>query len=112
MALVGAYCSDFMDKSWRIPFGHRAEKFPRNIWQGNYYIVTPSAGYLWDRASVAGVSFRNYGEFVGSGRPCPAVARTLAGHIDPLYRPFDLSCNDLDRADRFITEFKRLDAAD
>jgi hypothetical protein len=61
------------------------------------------------------VSYRSYGEFVSddqrADRPGHAKVRGLIGHIDPQFRSFDLGYSDLKRADRFISEFQRLEAA-
>ncbi len=113
---MAAYCNDFVEKTWPLNYGHnRNGKFPYPG-EGMFPIASPAAGYLWDRAREAGLSYRSYGEFVSTDQPAdkPGHARvkSLAGHIDPMFRGFDLKYNDLDRADRFIAEFKRLEAAD
>jgi YVTN family beta-propeller protein len=113
---MGAYATDFLEKMWPMNYGHnRNGKFPYPA-EGYFPIAAPVGGYLWDRAAQAGVSFRSYGEFVSSdqppGQPARARVKTLEGHIDPLYRPFDLKYPDAKRVQRFISEFQRLDAAD
>jgi len=113
---MGAYCNDFVEKTWPQNYGHNHDgKFPFPG-EGHFAIAAPSAGYLWDRAREAGLSYISYGEFVTYDQPLnkPARARvkTLQGHIDPMYRGFDLAYSDLDRASRYIAEFKRLEAAD
>jgi YVTN family beta-propeller protein len=113
---MAAYCTDFVEKMWPLSYGHnRSGKFPYPG-EGGFPIATPVAGYLWDRANDSGVTYRSYGEFVSTGQPAdkPARARVknLVGHIDPMFRGFDLKYSDLDRADRFIAEFKRLETAD
>jgi DNA-binding beta-propeller fold protein YncE len=113
---MGAYCTDFVEKAWPMNYGHnRSGKFPYPA-EGYFPIAAPSDGYLWDRAREAGVSYISYGEFVDSvhaGRlPVRARVKGLQGHVDPMYPGFDLLCSDLTRADRFISEFKRLEAAD
>jgi len=113
---MGAYCSDFVEKTWPLNYGHNREgKFPYPA-EGSFPIASPSAGYLWDRAHEAGVSYISYGEFVSDAqradKPAKARVKNLEGHIDPMYRGFDLAYSDLKRADRFAAEFKRLEAAD
>jgi DNA-binding beta-propeller fold protein YncE len=112
---MGAYCTDFVEKIWPLSYGHNHDgKFPYPA-EGNFPIAAPANGYLWDRARQAGVTYRSYGEFVNydERRPQPARPRVkgLEGHIDPMYRGFDLGYSDLKRADRFIAEFKRLEQA-
>jgi DNA-binding beta-propeller fold protein YncE len=112
---MGAYASDFVEKMWPMNYGHnRNGKFPYPS-EGYFPIAYPSGGYLWDRAAAAGVTYRSYGEFVSYdqpvGQPCKPRVKALEGHIDPLYRGFDLKYSDEQRVDRFISEFQRLDAA-
>lgn len=113
---MGAYATDFLERMWPMNYGHnRSGKFPYPA-EGYFPIAAPVGGYLWDLAARAGVSYRSYGEFVSTDQPAsePGRARVknLVGHIDPLYRGFDLKYMDAQRADRFIAEFKRLEAAD
>ena len=111
---MGAYATDFVEKMWPMNYGHnKSRKFPYPA-EGYFPIAAPAGGYLWDRAAEAGVSYRSYGEFVGFNTPAdhPTTARVpaLRGHIDELYRGFDLAYSDLKRAKRFISELKRLEA--
>jgi YVTN family beta-propeller protein len=113
---MGAYASDFVEKMWPMNYSHNHNgKFPYPG-EGYFPIAAPAGGYLWDRAAQAGVSYRSYGEFVSynqaADQPCRARVKTLEGHIDPLYRGFDLKYSDTKRVERYISEFKRLDEAD
>jgi YVTN family beta-propeller protein len=110
---MGAYATDFVEKTWPLSYGHnRSGKFPYPS-EGGFPVAAPAGGYLWDRAREAGVSYRSYGEFVANG-PTPkdpgrAKVKSLEGHFDPLYRSFDMNYSDLDRAARFISELKRFE---
>ena len=110
---MGAYATDFVQKTWRVNYGHGNTKFPYPS-EGLLKIAAPASGYLWDRAVAAGVSYRSYGEFVqswaASGQPATTRIKALEGHFDPWYRGFDLDYTDLKRADRFISEMKRFEA--
>jgi YVTN family beta-propeller protein len=111
---MGAYATDFVEKMWPLNYGHnRPKKFPYPA-EGNFPIATPAGGYIWDRAKAAGVSYRSYGEFVqlytSANEPATTRVKALQGHIDPQYRGFDLDYRDVTRAERFISEFKRLEA--
>jgi DNA-binding beta-propeller fold protein YncE len=113
---MGAYCNDFVEKTWPLNYGHGKDgKFPYPA-EGNFPIASPSSGYLWDRARQTGVSYISYGEFVTDNpkvdKPGRARLKSLQGHIDPMYRGFDLGYTDQKRADRYLSEFKRLEAAD
>lgn len=111
---MGAYATDFVEKMWPFNYGHnKPKKFPYPA-EGNFPIATPAGGYLWDRAKAAGVSYRSYGEFVdlfpARNEPATTRVKALQGHIDPQYRGFDLDYRDVKRAERYISEFKRLEA--
>ncbi|MGH9610629.1 MAG: alkaline phosphatase family protein, partial [Bryobacteraceae bacterium] len=80
----------------------------------------PPAGYVWDNALQAGISVRDYGEWV-SDIPLASVkgARqiahvndpALAGDVDLNFRGFDPEYSDVDRAKEFIREWKRFAAS-
>jgi phospholipase C len=110
---MGAYATDFVEKSWPLVYGHNnPRKYPYPS-EGNFDIATPAGGYIWDRAKAAGVSYRSYGEFVtlftDPGVPATTSLKSLKGHVDPGFRGFDLDYSDLKRADRFISELKRFE---
>jgi DNA-binding beta-propeller fold protein YncE len=110
---MGAYATDFVEKTWPLSYGHnKHKKFPYPA-EGNFDIARPAGGYLWDRAREAGVSYRSYGEFVRNGKTTndPGTARVsaLKDHIDPWYRGFDMDYPDVARAARFISELKRFE---
>jgi DNA-binding beta-propeller fold protein YncE len=112
---MGAYASDFVEKAWPLSYGHNARKKYDYPAEGRYPVAFPVNGYLWDRAAAAGVSYRSYGEFCqsardGSGRAEPSLP-VLVGHIDPEYRAWDLEYPDVKRAERFIAELRRFEAA-
>jgi len=111
---VGAYATDFVKKMWPLSYGHNSSgKFPYPS-EGSFPVAAPSAGYIWDRAREAGVTYRSYGEFVLNGRtpqtPCTAKVKSLEGHFDEWFRSFDMTYPDRQRADRFISELKRFEA--
>jgi phospholipase C len=109
---MGAYASDFVEKTWRLNYGHPKTKFPYPS-EGIFQIASPASGYLWDRAQAAGVSYRSYGEFVQNpaeeGHPATTKLKALQGHFDPWFRGFDLNYPDSRRAERFISELKRFE---
>ena len=109
---MGAYATDFVEKSWPLSYGHdRRGKFPYPA-EGNFAIATPAGGYLWDRAKEAGITYRSYGEWVANGKtgqPGTAKAKALIGHIDPMYRSFEMAYPDVKRAERFISELQRFE---
>jgi Phosphoesterase family len=111
---MGAYATDFVEKTWPLTYGHgRAKKLTYPA-EGRYPLANPVNGYLWDRAQQAGVSYRSYGEFVFFSKTPdhPGFARlpALKDHFDPYYHGFDLNYSDFKRVDRFISEFKRFES--
>jgi len=110
---MGAYATDFVEKTWPLSYGHnKHKKYPYPA-EGNFPIAAPAGGYLWDRAKEAGVSYRSYGEFVNNGSTTndPGASRvaTLKDHFDPWFRGFDLDYSDVNRAKRFISELNRFE---
>ena len=110
---MGAYATDFVEKTWPLSYGHnKHKKFPYPA-EGNFDIARPAGGYLWDRAKEAGVSYRSYGEFVRNGKTTndPGVARVsaLKGNFDPWFRSFDMDYPDVLRANRYISELQRFE---
>jgi YVTN family beta-propeller protein len=111
---MGAYATDFVEKSWPLSYGHNARgKIPYPS-EGKFAVAMPASGYLWDRAREAGVTYRSYGEFAENGRtpadPATTRVASLIGHIDPGFRAWDMDYPDVQRAERFISELKRFEA--
>ncbi|MCX6953231.1 MAG: beta-propeller fold lactonase family protein [Verrucomicrobia bacterium] len=111
---MGAQATDFTEKMWPLSYGHNARKKYDHPAEGFYPAAYPANGYLWNRAAEAGVSYRSYGEFCETPKRGPALAHPslpiLVGHIDPLYRAWDLEYPDVKRAERFAAEIRRFEA--
>jgi hypothetical protein len=107
---MGAYATDFIEKSWRLRYGSKGHgKVTWEKW-GSAEPAVPYSGYLWDRAIEAGVSFRSYGIFtVNNILPTHATNASLQGNVDPLYKSSDRRYPDVKRAARFISELKRIE---
>jgi hypothetical protein len=107
-----------VEKTWPLSYrGSPSKKLDIYVSEGNFdAIARPAGGYLWDRCAEAGVSYRNYGEWITNGKtlkdPGKASVKTLEGHFDPWFRGFDLDYSDQKRADRFIEELKRFEKED
>jgi YVTN family beta-propeller protein len=90
---------------------------------GGRDVAEPDSLYLWDAAARAGLSYRNYGEFIGTEseefvrtistdqrRKYPDITptafavptkRSLEGHFSATYRNFDLSAPDAMTTDSY-----------
>ena len=104
---TGAYATDFVQKTWPSNYGGHGLSYPS---EGAYLTAFPSAGYIWDKCREAGVSYRSYGEFIDApavaGGPCTTKVESLQDHFDPYFIGWDMSIPDVDRAARFIEEFR------
>ncbi|MCC7491408.1 MAG: beta-propeller fold lactonase family protein [Fimbriimonadaceae bacterium] len=118
---MGAYASDFVERSWPVGYGGKDSVELANGQraglgypsEGAFRVATPRGGYLFDLAARGGVSFRSYGEFVtsGPGQTPKAHLPVLEGHFDPLFRGFDMRYSEQARVDQFLTEFRQFEAA-
>ncbi len=113
---MAGYASEFVEKTWPVNYGHgdRGSHVPYAA-EAHFTAALPSLGYLWDRAAAAGVSYRSYGEFTENPeRPGGAVwtnLPALRGHIDTAFRGWDIAYQDRRRADEFISELHKFEAA-
>ncbi len=111
---MGAYCTDFVKRVWPLSYRGSPKKAFTYPAEGTHDdIARPAGGYLWDRCSEAKVSYRSYGEWVDNGKtpkdPCKPRVKALEGHIDPMFRGYDLDYPDIRRAERFLEELKRFE---
>jgi YVTN family beta-propeller protein len=75
-------------------------------------VAEPASGYLWDLAEHAGITYRNFGEFVVEDGPREArryrgTKPFLAAHTDSLFPWFDMNIPDQRRADIWLTRFRQ-----
>jgi DNA-binding beta-propeller fold protein YncE len=117
---MGAYATDFVEKIWPLSYrGSPRQTFGYPSEGAMDPIARPSGGYLWNRCIEAKVSYRTYGEWVTNGKKNPdgtfedskPSVPELAGMFDPKFRGYDLDYPDVKRAERFISELKRFEAA-
>ena len=107
-----AISPDFTTKLWPNEYGHRSAYYG---FEGGEPANLPPAGYIWNSALQAGLTVRDYGEWV-SNIPAKQVTgerqidkvrdAALQNHVDVNYRSFDLEYSDLDRAQEFVREWK------
>jgi len=118
---TAAYASDYVEKTVESNYSGRGRSYDyegtNRAWDSipadGEDVNEPANGYLWDLAQRAGLTFRNYGEFVipndvDEDDPMPPAYRGvkpfLATHTSPDFAPFDLNIQDQKRADVFLKE--------
>ena len=103
---MGAYATDYVEKTWPTQYGDRGGDYE---YEGGTPIAYPSAGYIWDNCNRHGVSYRTYGEFVinpdKAGDSARPTMPSLAGHVAPFYRGWDLDYSDVHRIQDWTKEF-------
>ena len=116
---TAAYANDYLEKTVPSNYSSRGRSYD---YEGTNRgkrppddddVVEPGSGYLWNLAQRAGITFRNYGEFVVPGDfdpegRSPAAYRTdkpfLKDNTNPDFPGFSLSVTDQRRADIWIGE--------
>lgn len=99
---MGAYATDYMEKSWPTSYGGKG---------GGIYgdpeknVVLNKSGYIWDLCNRYGVTFRTYGEFVTNGK---ATIPVLDKHFHPTFPSYSLAIMDTTRLRIWKTEFETI----
>ena len=122
---TAAYATDYLEKTVQSQYSNRGRPYE---YEGAVFGAgetahipeddanAPANGYLWDLADKAGITFRNYGEFVVPGSmdpddPMPAGYRGdkpfLKEHTNPDYPGFNLRIRDQHRVDVWQAEFAK-----
>lgn len=98
---TGGYVTDFVDRFWPA---HDASD--TNIWgSGNDPIEYPAPGYIFDAAERAGITWRDYGEFLRKESRGGPYRPELATHRHPTYPGWDQSIPDTTREAIWEAEF-------
>jgi phospholipase C len=116
---MAAYTSDYLQKTVPSNYSGRGRTYD---WEGTNRgrvppddddVSEPANGYLWNLAQRAGISFRNFGEFVVPANvdrddPMPTGYRGnkpfLRAHTNPDYPSYNLEIRDQTRADAWLGE--------
>ncbi len=127
---MAAYTSDYLQKTVPSNYSDRGRSYDYEGTNRGFSHVPyeededdvnePAMGYLWDLADRAGISFRNFGEFVvpeyvDDDDRVPDGYRGnkpfLASHTSEDYPGYDLSIPDQRRADAWLGELEEWSAA-
>lgn len=124
---MGAYTTDYIQKTvpslYSRPRRGRTQDYEGlnrgRIPPDDDDVAEPANGYLWNLAQAAGISFRNYGEFVvptegevheylpGGYRGSKPFLRS---HTNPDYPPFNLDITDQKRVDVWLRDLELFSA--
>jgi hypothetical protein len=114
---MSAISNDFIQKLWPNSYAGRRRI---NDYAGVEIASRPPAGYLWNQAAGAGISFRNYGNWVTNNpKAAPFGEDQITGVRDPVlrnttnfkFRGFDTDYLDTDRVKFFLEDLKGFEAS-
>jgi hypothetical protein len=96
---MAAIATDYNEKTWQIGYRSRertydyggtvADEYPLEL--GEPDVDAPSTGYIWDNAASHGLSYRDYGEFVG-GIWCKEIKKKSASPTEGTPSPLAPAC--------------------
>jgi YVTN family beta-propeller protein len=99
---LGAYATDFLEKSWPTNYGGRGGDYNA---EGTREVANNKNGFIWDMCKRNGVSFRTYGEFADDYK---ANIPVLEGNFCPYYTSWDETVRDTTRFNQWKREFDSL----
>ena len=99
---VGAYATDYLEKTWPTSYGGRGGTYPG---EGNREIANNRDGFVWDFCKRYGVSFRTYGEFTSGDKPNIPV---LKDHLCLYFTGWDMGVRDTVRFGQWKRDFDSL----
>ncbi|HZJ00824.1 MAG TPA: beta-propeller fold lactonase family protein, partial [Gemmatimonadaceae bacterium] len=109
---TAAYASDYVEKTVPLNYGNGGRTYDYEGTNRDKVpdddVASPGSGYLWDLAHKAGITYRNYGEFVDpldfdkEGTKAPAYEANkpnLVDHTNRKFPGYSLQVKDQVRAD-------------
>jgi len=101
---MAAYATDFVEKNWPSNYAGRGGNYD---FDGSRPIANPTKGFIWDYCQRAGVSFRNYGEFMDNGYPTLGLLKKEQNYCKQ-YPGWNLAIQDVYRERVFEHDFDSL----
>ena len=101
---MAGYATDFTEKTWPTNYSGRGGEYD---FDGHRPVANPTNGFIWDYCSRAGVSFRNYGEFMDNGYPTLPVLKKRDSYCTN-YPGWNLDIQDVHREAIFERDFDSL----
>ena len=105
---MAGYATDFTEKTWPSNYSNRGGEYD---FDGHRPVANPTKGFIWDYCHRAGVSFRNYGEFMDNGYPTLELLKQKDNYCKP-YPGWNLDIQDIHRETIFEADFDSLLRAD
>jgi hypothetical protein len=119
---TAAYATDYLEKTVPSNYSSRGRTYDYEGTNRDTIpkddVAEPASGYLWNLADKAGITFRNYGEFVipldflpDGSRPAGyrAIKPYLRDHTNEAFPGFSMSIFDQRRADIWIAELAQFE---
>jgi len=100
---TAAYGTDYVEKTWPTNYSNRGGTYD---YEGTRKIAYPEKGFIWDYCKRAGISYRNYGEFVNNG--IEPILPAMEGHYCAAFPDFDLTIQDAYREKMWENDFDSL----
>ncbi len=100
---TAAYATDYVEKTWPTNYSNRGGNYD---YEGTREIAYPAKGFIWDYCKRAGISYRNYGEFVHDGKE--PILPSIIDHFCLGFPDFDLSIQDVYREKIWEHDFDSL----
>ena len=101
---MAGYATDFTEKTWPSNYSGRGGEYD---FDGSRAVANPTKGFIWDYCHRAGVSFRNYGEFMDNGYPTLPVLKQKENYCTA-YPGWNLGIQDIRREAIFEADFDSL----
>jgi YVTN family beta-propeller protein len=101
---MAGYATDFVEKNWPSNYSGRGGNYD---FDGSRPVANPTKGFIWDYCGRAGVTFRNYGEFMDNGYPTLPILKKPENYCRS-YPGWDLSIQDVYRESVFEADFDSL----
>jgi YVTN family beta-propeller protein len=101
---MAAYATDYVEKNWPANYAGRGGNYD---FDGSRPVANPPKGFIWNYCQRAGVSFRNYGEFMDTGKPTLGLLREDEHYCKP-YPGWNLAIQDIYREKVFEHDFDSL----
>ncbi len=101
---MAGYATDFVEKNWPTNYSGRGGDYD---FDGSRAVANPTKGFIWDYCGRAGISFRNYGEFMDNGYPTLPILKKEE-HYCRRYPGWNLGIQDVTRESVFEADFDSL----